>query len=377
MRGVALMASLALLLGGCGSAPPRSALQPEPGRAAAAVPAPSAAPAGEVLLQGKSRWVPVNWSDLPGFGQDNWVDGWSAWVRSCGRSSPVWVALCPQVRSMSIASEEEQRSWVRDNFLPYRVESLQGEAQGVLTGYFEPELAASRVPTADFSVPLYGLPTNTGARKPWYTRQEIDTLPAAQAALAQRVIAYVADPVDAMVMQIQGSGRLRIARPDGTSELVRLAFAGTNEQPYASLGRWLLDRGLVKDASWPGIKAWLADNPQRRQELLWSNPRVVFFREEALAGADAGNGPRGSQGVALTPQRSVAVDAGSIPLGTPLWLVSEGGQTSLQRLVLAQDTGSAISGAVRADYFAGWGADAAELAGRLHQSLQLWAIWPK
>jgi membrane-bound lytic murein transglycosylase A len=187
----------------------------------------------------------------------------------------------------------------------------------------------------------------------------------------------VADPVEALVLQIQGSGRLRVTEPNGSTRLVRVAYAGTNDQPYRSVGRWLLDQGLVKDASWPGIKAWLAQNPQRQQELLWSNPRVVFFKEEAMSELDAAFGPKGAQGVALTPGRSIAVDPLSIPYGAPVWLASSGAQVSLQKLVLAQDTGSAITGAVRADYFAGWGADAADLAGRLRQPLQLWVLWPK
>jgi membrane-bound lytic murein transglycosylase A len=131
----------------------------------------------------------------------------------------------------------------------------------------------------------------------------------------------------------------------------------------------------LRDASWPGIKAWVAQNPQRVQELLWSNPRVVFFREEALPAPDLG--PRGAQGVPLTPGRSIAVDPLSIPYGTPVWLASSGPQTSLQKLVLAQDTGSAIVGAVRADYFVGWGEGAGELAGRLKQPLRLWVLWPR
>ena len=129
--------------------------------------------------------------------------------------------------------------------------------------------------------------------------------------------------------------------------------------------------------AWPGIKAWLAQNPQRTQALLWSNPRVVFFREEPLTGLDAAFGPRGAQGVPLTPGRSIAVDPQSIPYGTPVWLASNGPQTSLNRLVMAQDTGSAIVGAVRADWFAGWGAEAGELAGRLKQPLRMWVLWPR
>jgi len=214
-------------------------------------------------------------------------------------------------------------------------------------------------------------------RKPWFTRQEMDTLPEAQAALRGRAIAYLADPIDALSLQIQGSGRVRIIQSDGSQRWVRLSYGGTNDQPYRSVGRWLLDQGLVKDASWPGIKAWLAQNPQRQQELLWSNPRVTFFREEDIAESDISEGPRGAQGVALTPGRSIAVDPVNIPYGTPVWLASSGPKTSLQKLVLAQDTGSAITGAVRADYFVGGGPEAGELAGRLRQPLQMWVLWPK
>jgi membrane-bound lytic murein transglycosylase A len=157
----------------------------------------------------------------------------------------------------------------------------------------------------------------------------------------------------------------------------RLAFAGSNDQPYRSVGGWLLQQGAVRDASWPGIRSWIAQHPDRLQELLWSNPRVVFFREEPLSPLDAAAGPRGAQGVPLTPGRSIAVDKDSIPYGTPVWLASDGPLVQLQRLVLAQDTGSAITGAVRADYFTGWGAAAGDLAGRLKQPLRLWALWPR
>ncbi|MGN1057168.1 MAG: 3D domain-containing protein, partial [Comamonas sp.] len=113
------------------------------------------------------------------------------------------------------------------------------------------------------------------------------------------------------------------------------------------------------------------------QEMLWSNPRYVFFKEEPLEGMDAQFGPKGAQGVPLTPGRSIAVDRGSIPYGTPVWMYSKGIEVEYQRLVLAQDTGSAIVGAVRADYFMGWGKEAGDLAGRIKQPLRLWALWPK
>ncbi|MDB5817058.1 MAG: mltA, partial [Rhizobacter sp.] len=130
-------------------------------------------------------------------------------------------------------------------------------------------------------------------------------------------------------------------------------------------------------ASWPTIKAWARMNPARLSEMLWANPRVVFFREEALP--DVELGPRGAQGVPLTPGRSIAVDRDSIPYGTPVWLDTTEPlrATPLRRLVVAQDTGTAITGAVRADYFWGWGDDAEQQAGRMKQPLRVWALWPK
>jgi membrane-bound lytic murein transglycosylase A len=202
-------------------------------------------------------------------------------------------------------------------------------------------------------------------------------LPEAQAALRGKEIAYLVDPVDALILQIQGSGKLRITERDGSQKMIRVAFAGTNEQPYRSVGRWLLDQGLIRDASWPGIKAWIAANPARVQEMLWSNPRMVFFREEALDAATASLGPRGAQGVPLTEGRSIAVDRESIPLGAPVWLQTSGAALNTQRMVIAQDVGGAILGSVRADYYMGSGDAAGELAGRLKQGLQLWVFWPK
>lgn len=371
---------LVALLSACSSVPigPRAPVEPAPARPTA-LPAtvPMDADGAGTLQQGKSRWVPVPWSELPGWADDTLFDAWNAWLRSCERPPAPWQTLCAEVRLLSIADAPAQRQWLEQRLQPYRVESYPGEATGLLTAYYEPVLEASRLAQGAFTVPLYRPPADLAARKPWYSRQEIETLPEAQAALQGRALAYLADPVDALVLQIQGSGRLRLQQPDGTWTWVRLAYAGTNEHPYRSVGRWLLDQGLVKDASWPGIKAWLAQNPQRQQELLWANPRMVFFKEEPVAGAQGGDGPRGAQGVPLTPGRSIAVDPASIPYGTPVWLASAGAQVTLQKLVLAQDTGSAITGAVRADYFVGWGAEAGELAGRLRQPLQMWALWPK
>ncbi len=360
------------ILAGCASAP-----RPGPFDRSAASPSDVVLSNLPPVLQGKSRWIAVPWTQLPGFGQDALHEAWNAWLRSCERPPAAFVALCPEVRRLSIGSADEQLSWMTTRLQPYRVEALVDEGPGLLTGYFEPMFEASRLSSPGFSVPLYQTPVGLAQRKPWYSRQEIDTLPAAQAALKGREIAYLADPVDALILQIQGSGRLRVTEPGGQQRLLRVAYASNNEQPYRSVGRWLLEQGAVRDASWPGIRAWIAQNPQRVQEMLWSNPRMVFFREEPLSDLDAGFGPRGAQGVALTPGRSIAVDPSSIPYGTPVWLASIGVAANLEKLVLAQDTGSAIVGALRADYFAGWGAQAGELAGRLKQPLRLWVLWPK
>ncbi len=328
------------------------------------------------IVQGKSRWQPVQWSELPGFADDALHEAWNAWLKSCERPGLPMATLCPEVRRLSIASSDVQRAWMMQRLQPYRVEPLGALGPGLLTGYYEPALEASRMPTATHAVALFRPPTALAGRRPWYTRQEMDTLPQAMIALRGHEIAYLADPLDALMLQIQGSGRVRITEPDGSQRLVRLAFAATNDQPYRSVGAWLLQQGALTDASWPGIKAWAAQNPGRVQEMLWSNPRTVFFREETLSEFDAAFGPRGAQGVALTPGRSIAVDKESIPYGTPVWLESSG-MLRLQRLVLAQDTGSAIVGAVRADYFTGWGTQAGELAGRLKQPLRMWVLWPR
>ena len=335
------------------------------------------APLGPASYRPKSRWLPVRWAELPGFDADALHEAWNAWLRSCERPHAALAHLCNDVRRLSIASASEQRHWLQSHLQPYRIESLDGKSQGMLTSYYEPEMVGSRVRTPEFNIPLYRLPAGFGTRKPWYTRQQIDTLPEAQAALAGREIAWLNDPIEALVLHIQGSGRLRITEPDGSVRLIRLAYAGTNDQPYKSVGRWLLDRNLITDASWPGISAWIAVNPERVQEMLWSNPRYVFFKEEPLEGMDAQFGPKGAQGVPLTPGRSIAVDRGSIPYGTPVWMYSKGIEVEYQRLVMAQDTGSAILGAVRADYFMGWGKAAGDLAGRIKQPLRLWALWPK
>jgi membrane-bound lytic murein transglycosylase A len=337
-----------------------------------------ARPLPAAMSRPRSQWVPVRWSSLPGLVSDPLHEAWNAWLRSCERPGPTWSELCRELRPLSLASTEEQLLWMLDRLQPYRLQATDGNTpEGLLTGYFEPFLSASRVRTATHTVPLYAPPARLSARQPWYSRQDIDTRADVQAELRGREIAWLDNPIDALMLQIQGSGRIRMTEPDGSERTVRLAFAAHNGHGYKSVGRWLLDRNAITDASWAAIKVWAVQHPQQVNDMLWSNPRTVFFREETLSPLDAQFGPRGAQGVPLTPERSIAVDPQSIPYGTPIWLASSGPTAQLQRLVLAQDTGSAIVGAVRADYFTGWGQEAGALAGGLKQPLQLWALWPR
>jgi len=347
---------------------------------AACVSAPPPKPpvAGSVAREG-SRWVPVAWQELPGLHADKLQAAWPALLSSCQRPPPAWTTLCAKAQRNPPRGDAQTRDWLMRNLQPYRVESLEGAASGLITGYYEPLIEARRKPGGAFRAALYSPPADLAMRRPYWTRQQLDTLPAAQAPLRGRQIAYIADPLDALVLQIQGSGRLNITETDGSRRMARLAYAGHNDHPYRSVGRWLIDQGELPagQASWPAIKAWAQRNPARIDELLWANPRYVFFREEPLP--DPAIGPRGAQGVPLTPGRSIAVDPKSVPYGTLVWIDTTKplSNAPLRRLVVAQDTGSAIVGPVRADYFWGWGDDAAEQAGRMRQPLRMWVLWPR
>ena len=370
------------VLAACSTAPPQGPVPVQDKTPAASAPtAPGAAPvtAPATLSRARSRWIAVDWLDLPGWYDDRTAELWPALLRGCERPAAEWAKLCAEARQATPASDAAAREWLQQRLQPYRVEALDSGAEGLVTGYFEPLVSASRTPRGPFRVALHQPPSDLATRKPYWTRQQLDTVPAAQTALRGRELAYVADPMDALILQIQGSGRLQLAEVDGSRKLVRMAFAAHNEQPYKSVGRWLIDQGELKtdQASWPAIKGWAQKNPKRVNELLWSNPRVVFFREEPLP--DPAVGPRGAQGVPLTPGRSIAVDPQSIPYGTPVWLDTTEplSNAPLRRVVMAQDTGSAITGGVRADSFWGWGEQAEQQAGRMKQPLRLWVLWPR
>lgn len=388
--GAACAMLMSALLSGCATGPtPRPPVLLPPGTSAPSIPpAPVAVtPEGPTRPTGRGRWIATDWSALPGWQADSMLAAWPALLRSCQKPTPLWAQPCAAARGLGPAADEVRvRDYLQQYLQPWRVENNDGVADGLITGYFEPLVEASRNATTRFNIPLYGPPAELALRKPWYTRTQIDTLPEAQAALKGREIAYVADPLDALLLQIQGSGRLLLADAGGQRRVVRLAYAAHNDQPYQSVGRWLVDQGAftLEQANWPAIRAWARNNPQRVREMLQANPRYVFFREEPLP--DPGLGPLGAQGVPLTPGRSIAVDKESIPYGTPVWIATTEPQPwsptppparPLQRLVMAQDTGSAITGAVRADYFWGWGDGAEDRAGRMKQPLRMWVLWPK
>jgi len=359
----------------------RAAAGPTPPTAAAGAPGAAAAPAPGTVVHPRARWVPARWNDLPGWDADRLAELGPALGRGCERPPPAWTATCSELRERAADgwTDDALRAWAQQRLQPYRVESLEGDAQGLATGYFEPYVEATRRPQGQFRYALHAPPADLTPQKPWWSRQQIDTLAVARRALQGRELAFVRDRLDLLVLQVQGSGRVLMTETDGTRRLVRMAFAGHNEQPYRSVGRWLVDQGELRleQASWPAIRSWAALHPERVTEMLWSNPRYVFFREEPLPDPDVG--PRGAQGVPLTPGRSIAVDPQSIPYGSIVWADTTEPLSAmpLRRAVMAQDTGSAITGAVRADWFWGWGTQAEAQAGRMKQPLRLWVLWPK
>lgn len=365
---------------------------PAPAPAPEPVPAPPAPPAPRL----GDHLVRATFTDLPGWADDDVRAAWPAMLASCAALSgkPGWQEACADVRKVDAASIRAVREFFQSRFVPYQVRNPDGSLTGTVTGYYEPLLKGARARRGPFQTPLYSPPPDlvtvdlaslypelkslrlrgrlVGNRLvPYPSRAEMER----QNLLAGRELLWVDDPVDAFFLQVQGSGRVRL---DETGEVVRVAYADQNGHPYRSIGRYLIDRGelTLEQASMQGIKAWVAANPSRLQELLGANPSYVFFREERLL--DPSQGPRGALGVPLTPQRSIAVDPQFIPLGAPVYLSTTlpNSTAMLRRLVLAQDTGGAIRNPVRADFFWGFGAEAGEMAGRMKQSGQMWVLLP-
>jgi membrane-bound lytic murein transglycosylase A len=218
------------MLASCATSPPPAA----PAPASPQIADDDRAPLPPPILQARSRWVPVRWADLPGFEQDNTTEAWNAWIKSCERPGPTFAPPVQRGAPPVAGQPDEQRAWMKARLQPYRVEPLGGPTEGLLTSYFEPVFDASRSARVGFGAPLYRPPANLAQRKPWYTRQEMETLPEARAQLAGSEIAWLADPVDALMLQIQGSGRMRVTEADGSQRLVRWPLPPPTTSPTAA-----------------------------------------------------------------------------------------------------------------------------------------------
>ncbi|CAM3692713.1 murein transglycosylase A [Polynucleobacter arcticus] len=322
----------------------------------------------------------VSWQDLPGWQEDDLSQAWPSWLKSCDalrkRNSEInWRQVCSQASAISGRDKQAIRQYFEGNFQAYEVRnSATGNESGLITGYYEPVMNGSQTRKSTYTVPLYGIPSvwRNSKPNPAPTRAELMS----SGVLRGSELAWVQDPVAAAFMQIQGSGKIRLE--DG--RVLRLGYAGTNDQPFKSFAQWLLDRKEITrgEATMQGISAWAKRNPGRIEEMLNANPRFVFFKE-LPSNVSADLGPNGALGVPLTAERSIAIDLKAMPLGAPVFLSTTRPLSSqvLQKLVMAQDTGKAIVGGVRADYYWGSGDSAGELAGRMKQDGKMWLLLPR
>ncbi|MFY9327058.1 MAG: MltA domain-containing protein [Georgfuchsia sp.] len=379
-------ALIMLLLGGCASVAPVPPAPPT---------APCVCPPVEVPVPPKPEEKPLqpaHWSDLPGWGSDNLLPAFDAFLASCkvlGRQD-LWNGVCAAAGN---ADRSDLRGWFEAQLQPWQLVNPDGDRDGLITGYYEPVIKGSRKQDKTYRYPVFGVPNDMitvdlselypelkrmrlrgriEGRKlvPYYSRAEWTHQEARRAGEA---IMWTNDPIDFFFLQIQGSGQVELA--DGRR--VRISYADQNGYPYRSVGRWLAEQGEMKieQTSMQGIKAWAAANPKRLQEMLNANPSMVFFHELPVEGS----GPPGALSVPLTPERSIAVDSHITPLGSPVWLATTrpSSDEPIQRLMLAQDTGGAIRGPVRADFYWGSGPEAGAEAGKMKQKGRLWALLPK
>lgn len=342
------------------------------------------------------------WAELPGWMDDDQSQAWQPFLRSCKalrlrKEWKDWQAVCEAAGSGPAPDRAAARTFFEQHFRPWSLRPADGTADGLVTGYYEPVLKGSRMRTEKAVHPILAVPDDLlvidlsalypalrglrlrgkleGRRVvPYDSRGELRKREKAAQTPdgGAAAIAWVEDPIESFFLQIQGSGR--IALPDGG--VLRVGYADQNGHPYQSIGRFLIDRGDLKpeQASMQGIQAWARANPDRLDEVLAANPSYVFFRELP----PSPDGPPGALGQALQAERSIAVDPRYTPLGSPVFLATTfpGSGRALNRLVLAQDTGGAIKGVVRADYFWGTGPDAGQAAGRMKQTGRMWVLLP-
>jgi membrane-bound lytic murein transglycosylase A len=304
----------------------------------------------------------LSFAELDGWADDDHDAALAVFLETCpDLEDPEWQALC------ALATQAPKgRAFFE---LLFRPVLIGGEATALFTGYFEPELDGSRRPTARFRYPVYRTPQDLPPGGLWYSRAEIEDAGLMQGRGLE--IAWVDDPVALFFLQIQGSGRIRL--PGG--QVIRLGYGGANGHPYRSIGAELIRRGVLAphQASADSIRAWVRRNPEEGAELLRHNPSYVFFRE--VTGVPADRGPLGAMNRSVTPLRTVAVDPAFTPLGAPVW-VEKAGADPIRRLMIAQDTGSAIKGAQRADIFFGTGDEAGRRAGRLKDPGRMVVLLP-
>ncbi len=345
----------------------------------------------------------VAFPDVPGWYDDTQQDAWPSFNASCSAllarqaSAATWTAVCASAATIDGRDSAAIRRYFEQQFSAYQVLAAEGETKGLVTGYYEPLLHGSRLRDERNRYPLYAPPDDLltvelaelypelkdkrvrarieGKRVlPYWPRTDIE---AGKAAVAGKELLFVDDAVEAFFLQIQGSGRVQL--PDGS--IVRVGYADQNGQPYHSIGRILVDRGdlPLDKASMQGIKQWGRDHPDALPALLAANPSYVFFREVPPNPTAVIDGPLGALGVPLAAGRAIAVDPRFIPLGAPVFVATTWPLSSrpLNRLMLAQDTGGAIRGPVRADWFWGFGENAAQQAGRMKQEGGMWLLWPK
>ena len=345
-----------------------------------------------------TQLVRADWDALPGWRDDDLQPAFAALEKSCKALAREarWAGICQAMPWKRLAGND-LRAWAEANLEPHQVVNGDGTVQGLVTGYYEPVLRASRVRRGTFQTPLYGAPDDLltidlgdlypelkgqrvrgrveGKRVvPYASREEIA---AGKAKLAGKALFYVEDPIEAFFLEVQGSGRLTL--DDGSA--ARVNYADQNGHPYRSIGRWLVDKGEMKleQASMQSIKEWAQKNPARLNELLGANPSVVFFREIRITPETANDGPLGALGVPLTEGRSLAVDRSAVPLGVPVFLSTTYPLSNrpLNRLMVAQDVGGAIRGGVRGDFYWGSGVAAGTEAGRMRQQGQMWVLLPR
>lgn len=333
-----------------------------------------------------------SFDELPGWSEARLEPSLQAFLAGCPRASGPLLDACALASTVPPGDEAAARRFFEATFRPYALVGADGADGGLITGYYEPLLRGSRTQSDAYRYPVYGVPDDLivvdlasvspevrnlrlrgrleGRRLvPYWSRAEID---GRKGELPAPVIAWVADPVDLFFLQVQGSGQIVL----DSGERIRVGYADQNGHPYRSVGRYLVERGELNldQASMQSIKAWGAANPQKLQETLNYNSSYVFFREIADP-----RGPFGALGVPLVPQYSLAVDRRFVPLGAPVFLATTQplSEAPLVRLMAAHDTGGAIRGPARADFFWGSGDDAGQLAGRMRQSGRLWLLWPR